>query len=44
MAEAERLLRSALIQILQGSELTKTFSGKGRERFLDDLVFKNGAA
>jgi hypothetical protein len=44
MAEAERLLRRALIQILQSSELTKTFSGRGRERFLDDLVFRNGVA
>jgi hypothetical protein len=44
MAEAERLLRRALIRILQSADLTKAFSGKGRECFLDDLVFKSGAA
>ena len=44
MAEVERLVRQSLTEILENADLKKMFSEKGRERFLDDLVFKNGAA
>jgi len=44
MAEAESLARDSLERILEDPGLTKTFSEKTRERFLDDLVFRNGGA
>ncbi len=44
MASAEGLVRRSLIQILEDAELTRTFSGTARERFLDDLLFKKGGA
>jgi hypothetical protein len=42
MAETESMVRRSLVRILEDPELTKTFSERGRERFLDHLVFKNG--
>ena len=39
MAEAEDLVRRSLVRVLEDQELIKTFSGKTRESFLDDLVF-----
>lgn len=39
MAEAEDLVRRSLVRVLEDEELRETFSGKGREPFLDDLVF-----
>lgn len=44
MAEAESVVRRSLVRILEDPELTKTFSERRRESFLDDLVFKNGGA
>ena len=46
MAETEDLLRRSLVRIMENKDLTATFSGKSRERFLDDLVFRDcgGAA
>lgn len=41
MASTEDLVQRSLIRILEDAELMKTFSGKVRERFLDDLVFKD---
>lgn len=43
MAEAEQLLRRSFTRILGDDELVKTFAERARERFLDDLVFANGA-
>jgi hypothetical protein len=40
-AEAERLLRRALVKILLDSDLTSSFASTSRERFLDDLIFEN---
>lgn len=42
MAEAEDLVRQSLVRVLEDEELRKTFSGKTRETFLDDIVFRNG--
>ena len=42
MAETESMVRRSLVRILRDPEFTKTFSERGRERFLDDLVFNNG--
>ena len=39
MGEAESLARQSLVQILEDTDLTETFSGQERERFLDDLLF-----
>ena len=39
MAEAEDLVCSSLVRILQDQTLTERFAGRTRESFLDDLVF-----
>jgi len=44
MAEAESLLRRALLRILETPAMVAAFSTKGREGFLDNLVFSDGAA
>jgi hypothetical protein len=44
LASAEDLIRRSLIRLLEDAELMKTFSGTARESFLDDLLFKGGAA
>lgn len=46
MAETEALLRRSLVRVMESKDLTATFSGKSREGFLDDLVFRDcgGAA
>lgn len=41
MAETEAFLRRSLVRIMESKDLTATFSGKSRERFLDDLVFRD---
>ena len=42
IAEAETFVRQSLLKILGDSQLTATFRGKGRETYLDDLVFSRG--
>lgn len=46
MAETEAFLRRSLVRIMESKDLTATFSGKSREGFLDDLLFRDrgGAA
>lgn len=41
MASTEDLVRRSLIRILEDAELRRTFSDTARERFLDDLAFKD---
>ena len=41
MAEAETFARDSLIRLLQNHELASVFSGRTRESYLDDLVFKD---
>ena len=43
MAEVETFVRRSLVGLLQDPELTKTFLGKDREAYLDDLVFSTWA-
>lgn len=43
MAEVETFVRRSLVVLLQDPELTKTFLGKDREAYLDDLVFSTWA-
>jgi hypothetical protein len=42
MFEAEQLVRQSLLRILPDGDLMRTFAGRARESFLDDLVFKSG--
>ncbi len=44
MLEAELFVRRSLLRILPNADLMQTFSGRARESFLNDLVFKDGAA
>jgi hypothetical protein len=44
MAEVEQFLRRSFNRILGDIGLVKIFAERARERFLDDLVFNNGAA
>lgn len=39
IGDAEMLVRRSLIRVLQDVALTRTFLGRNRERYLDDLVF-----
>ena len=41
MAEIENLVRRALVRVLEDEQLRNTFSGKAREVFLDELVFRD---
>lgn len=40
MLETETLLRRSMIKILDNRQLTEMFSGRDREAFLDELVFR----
>ncbi len=40
MAEVEALVRRSLMRVIESENLRSTFSGKAREGFLDDLVFR----
>lgn len=44
MFEAEQFVRQSFARVLSDVELVRTFSGRSRESFLEDLVFNGGAA
>jgi hypothetical protein len=42
MAETETLVRRCLTKVVASEQCRSTFSGSGREAFLDELVFRDG--